>query len=304
MLTKEIIKKIRRIEITTSRLVTDAFAGQYHSVFKGHGMEFDEVREYIPGDDIRDIDWNVTARTGVAHIKKYVEERELTVMLLVDASLSCHFASTQTLKNRLAAEIAAVLAFSAIRNNDKVGLIFFTDRIEKFLPPRKGVNNVLRLIREILYFQPQNTRTNIGGALEFLSKVTTRRCVAFLISDFIDNDVPIVRANGEEPPFRRPLLIANKRHDLIAVTLNDPREMELPDCGLVRLQDAENGQTHILDTSNRALRERYRQNYLQAMARRNRLFRLTGVDHIDVHTDQPYMQELIKFFAQRKRRFH
>jgi len=299
MLTREIIKKIRRIEITTSRLVTDALAGQYHSVFKGRGMEFDEVREYIPGDDVRDIDWNVTARTGVAHIKKYVEERELTVMLLVDASLSCHFASTNTLKNRLAAEIAAVLAFSAIRNNDKVGLIFFTDKIEKFLPPRKGVKNVLRLIREILYFQPQNTRTHIGRALEFLSKVTTRRSVAFLISDFIDPET----GPAQEPAFYKPLLIANKKHDLITVTLNDPRERDLPNCGLVQLRDAESGQPFLLDTSSRIVRERFRQNYHQTLANRNRVFKRAGVDHIDVHTDRPYIQELVKFFRQRKRRY-
>ncbi len=304
MLTKELFKKIRRIEITTSRLVTEAFVGQYHSVFKGQGMEFDEVREYIPGDDIRNIDWNVTARTGVPHIKKYVEERELTVMIMVDASRSCHFASRHMLKNRLAAEIAAVLAFSAIRNNDKVGLIFFTDRIEKFLPPRKGVKNVLRLIREILYFRSQNTKTDIGRALEFLSKVTRRRCVAFLISDFVDTHGGDVRPQPGAASFQRPLMIANKRHDLIAVTLNDLRERELPDGGLLRLRDAETGQPVVMDTSSRRVREQYRRQFLDRQERLHRVFQRTGVDHIDIDTDQPYMQEFVTFFARRKSRRH
>ena len=189
MITKEIFKKIRRIQITTSRLVTDVFAGQYHSVFKGRGMEFDEVREYQIGDDIRTIDWNVTARTGKAHIKKFVEERELTVMLLIDASMSCRFSSKIQLKSKLAAEIAAVLAFSAIRNNDKVGVIIFTDKIEKFIPPRKGTQNVLRVIREVLCFEPQNKKTDIANAMEYLSKVTTRKTVSFLISDFFEPDI-------------------------------------------------------------------------------------------------------------------
>jgi len=302
MLPREILSKIRRIEITTSRLVTDVFAGQYHSVFKGQGMEFDEVREYFPGDDIRSIDWNVTARTGTPHVKKYVEERELTVMLLVDASMSCHFASHRQLKKHLAAEMAAVLAFSAIRNNDKVGLIFFTDRIEKFIPPRKGTKNVLRLIREILYFQPQGTQTDLTDALQFLTKVTTRRAVVFLISDFIESR-PGSLTRDEEPSYTKALTLVNKRHDVIAVTLVDPRDMELPDCGLLSLRDAETGQEFVVDSSSRLIREQYRQNFFQRAAGRNRFMRRIGVDHIDVSTAEPYARELVRFFVKRKKRF-
>jgi len=295
MLTKEIFRKIRRIEIATSRLVTDVFAGQYHSVFKGRGMEFDEVREYIPGDDIRTIDWNVTARTGTPHVKKYVEERELTVMLLVDASLSCHFASRNQMKNHLAAEIAAVLAFSAIRNNDKVGLIFFTDGVEKFIPPRKGSRNVLRLIREILYFNPKHTATNLPGALDYLNSVTTRRTVAFVISDFLEKN---------EEALAKSLMIANRRHDLVAITLNDPRERELVDCGLVLLDDAENHTQALIDTTSHDVRDQYRRLAVARLSGREKMFRSAGIDHIDVSTDVPYMNELVKFFAKRKQRVH
>ncbi len=290
MLPKEILDKVRRIEITTSRLVSDVFAGAYHSVFKGRGMEFDEVREYQFGDDVRAIDWNVTARTGAAHIKKYIEERELTVMIMVDASRSCHFASTETLKSVLAAEIAAVLAFSAIRNNDKVGLVMFTDRVELYIPPRKGKTHVLRVIREVLYFKPEHTGTDISGALRYLTQVLHRKSVAFVISDFFGDH------------FQKSLKLTNKYHDVIAVTLNDPREQKLPDCGLVEMRDAETGHRVVVDSSNPRVRRGYEEAAGRRYARRNRLFASTGVDHIDVATDVPYARELVQFFLRRQKR--
>lgn len=296
MLPKALLDKVHRIEITTSRLVTDVFAGQYHSVFKGRGMEFDEVREYQFGDDIRTIDWNVTARTGTAHIKKFVEERELTVMIMVDASRSCHFASVNQLKNKLAAEIAAILAFAAIRNNDKVGLIMFTDGIEFFIPPRKGKSHVLRVIREVLYFKPKGKGTDLKKALEYLSRVTTRKAVTFVLSDFFEN------TSGPEPSFKKAMSIANKRHDIIAITLNDPRESQLPDCGLIELEDAEAGSRVVIDSGNPQVRKNYQIQALQRLSQRNRLFRSMGVDHIDVATDIPYEKALIAFFMQRRQR--
>ncbi|MBI4309290.1 MAG: DUF58 domain-containing protein [Candidatus Omnitrophica bacterium] len=296
MIPKEILAKIRRIEITTSHLVSDVFAGAYHSVFKGRGMEFDEVREYQMGDDIRSIDWNVTARTGVAHVKKYVEERELTVMVLVDASASTHFGSVKELKNTLAAEIAAVLAFSAIRNNDKVGLMIFTGQIELFIPPRKGKSHVLRVIREALYFQPRGRATDINGALEYLTKVMRRKSVVFVISDFFENDQS---AGGG---FQKSMRIANKYHDVIAITLNDPREAVLPRCALVELADAETGRRVVVDTSDERVRLRYQRQAAARLDARGRLFQAMGVDHIDVHTHGSYAKALIGFFAQRRRR--
>lgn len=293
MIPKEILDKVRRIEITTSHLVSDTFAGAYHSVFKGRGMEFDEVREYQMGDDIRAIDWNVTARTGTVHVKKYVEEREMTVIILVDASASTHFGSTRELKNVLAAEIAAVLAFSAIRNNDKVGLIMFTDHVELFIPPRKGRKHVLRVIREVLYFKPKGKGTDLTGALEFLKRVSRRKSVAFVISDFFA--APAFR------DFRKTMTIVNKYHDLIAVTLNDPRESALPNAGLVEIEDAETGARAIVDTSNERVRRSFAEQAALRLSSRNRLFKSMGVDHIDVHTHEPYTKALITFFAQRRR---
>ncbi|MDP2652647.1 MAG: DUF58 domain-containing protein [Candidatus Omnitrophota bacterium] len=305
MIPKDVFQKVRRIQITTSRMVTDVFAGQYHSVFKGRGMEFDEVREYQPGDDIRSIDWNVTARTGRPHIKKYVEERELSVMILVDASASCQFATVNQLKSRLAAEIASLLAFSAIRNNDKVGLVIFTDRVEKYLPARKGLKNVLRVVREVLYFQPRRPGTDITEALEFLSKVTTRRCVVFVISDFLEPPAPkseLVTASVDTTSLRTALSIADRRHDVIAVTLTDPREKDLPDCGLITIEDAETGEQAVVDTSEKRVREIYRQEASSRLQRRNRLFASVGVDHIELTTDAPYLNEMVKFFLKRRRR--
>lgn len=295
MIPKELFKKVRRIEITTSRLVSNVFAGQYHSVFKGQGIEFDEVREYQPGDDVRTIDWNVTARTGKPHIKKFVEERELTVMIMVDVSFSCRFASVNMLKSQLAAEVAAILAFSAIRNNDKVGLIIFTDKIEKFIPPRKGVSHVLRVIREVLYFEPDGQSTDVANALEYLNKVTTRKSIAFLISDFF--------SSGKSPDeLKKSLAIANKRHDVIAITLNDPREKELPDCGLIALEDAETGDEVLIDSSDINVRKEYKKNNLERLKVREQLFRSVGVDYIDIATDVPYTDAIVKFFLKRRKR--
>ena len=301
MLPKDLFQKVRRIEITTSRLVTDVFAGEYHSVFKGRGMEFDEVREYNIGDDIRTIDWNVTARTGSAHVKKFVEERELTVMILVDASRSCHFASVNELKNKLAAEIAAVLAFAATRNNDKVGLIIFTDTIEKFIPPRKGLRHVLRVIREVLYFKPQHTGTDIPQSLQFLNRVTTRKTVAFVISDFFE-DKEKRKKNGRDDSFKKAMAIANKRHDLVAITLNDPKEINLPDCGLLQLEDAETGEVVLIDSGHAGVRQQYHADAVNRIKDRDLLFRSAGVDHIDISTDAPYSDAMVKFFIKRRRR--
>jgi len=295
MIPKEILEKILRIDITTNRLVTDTFAGAYHSVFKGRGMEFDEVREYQPGDDVRSIDWNVTARTGFPHIKKYVEERELTVMILVDASASVHFASTGQMKNKLAAEIAAVLAFAAIRNHDKVGLLMFTDEPELYIPPKKGKSHVLRVIREILYFKPSAKATNLPKVLEYLAKVLRRRSTVFVISDFLD-------PNADHSVLRKSMRIANQHLDLIAITLTDPREIDLPDSALVELMDAETGARIVIDTSNERLRQEYHAKALGLIKDRGHLFDTIGIDRIDISTDVPYTKALVSFFAQRRRR--
>lgn len=290
MLPREVIKKIHRIHVTTSRLVTDFLSGQYESVFKGRGMEFDEVREYQPGDEIRSIDWNVTARMGHPFIKKYIEERQLTVMILLDASASSYFGTSKRLKSELAAEVSAVLAYAAVNHNDRVGLIIFTDKIEKFIPPRKGQQHVLRVIREALYFKPKGRGTDIEGALKYLDSVTTRRAVTFIISDFF------------APEFRKPLSVANKRHDCIAITITDPRELELPRSGIVELKDAETGAIFPVDTASSAVRKIYSDKARVKVEERSRMFGTIGVDHIDIRTDKPYIEEMIKFFRMRKRR--
>lgn len=301
MIPKEIFQKIRQIEITTSRLVTDAFAGQYHSVFKGQGIEFDEVREYQIGDDVRSIDWNVTARTGKPYIKKFIEERELTVMIMVDVSASARFASVNELKSQLAAEISALLALSAIRNNDKVGLIIFTDDIELFIPPRKGRGHVLRLIREVLYFKPKGRTTNIQQALEFLGRVTTRKAITFLISDFLGHQLDIPGENVDES-FKKTLSIANQRHDFIAITLNDPHELQLPDCGILMLEDAETGELVCVDSGSRHFRDRYEQTNLARIAKREQVFKSLGIDFINISTDSSYVDEVVLFFRKRLRK--
>ncbi|MFH1846374.1 MAG: DUF58 domain-containing protein [Candidatus Omnitrophota bacterium] len=290
MIPKEIIQKVRRIQITTSRKVTDVFAGQYKSVFKGAGMEFDEVREYLPGDEIRSIDWNVTARMGHPYIKKFAEERELTIMILLDVSKSSKFGTTGRLKSEVAAELCSVIAFSAIKNSDKVGMITFTDRIEKFIPPRKGVRHVLRVIREALYNKPQGTGTDINNALEYLNKVTTRSAITFVVSDFF------------APNFKKTLSITNKRHDVIAVTITDPIEEKLPEVGIVKLHDAETGVPYIVDTSDPKTRKIYEENALAKSEGRQQGFRSISVDNINIRTDESYVEPLIRFFRMRERR--
>jgi len=290
MIPKEILREIRRIQITTSRMVSDVFAGQFRSVFKGKGMEFYEVREYLPGDEIRFIDWNVTARAGSPFVKKFVEERELTVMLLLDMSASSFFGTARQLKIQLAAKICSILALSAIENKDKVGFIAFTDRIEKFIPPRKGIRHVLRIIREALYLKPQGEGTDINSTLEYLNRVTTRKTVTFIISDFF------------APEFKPMLSVANKRHDIIAVTITDPRELEFPNAGLVKLFDPEKRRDFILDTSDRQLRDEYALRNQKRIKQRDALFRSINVDAIDLRTDIPYSQSLQKFFKTRERR--
>ncbi len=290
MIPKEVLQKIRRIQITTSRMVTDVFAGHYHSVFKGQGMEFEEVREYQPGDDIRSIDWNVTARMGHPFVKSFKEERELTIMLMLDISASSYFGTVNKLKSQIAAELCSVLAMSAIKNNDKVGLIAFTDKIEIFVPPRKGLSHVLRIIREAIFFRPENRGTDIPGALEYLSRTNRRRTVTFIISDFHAAD------------FRKPLGIANKRHDIIAVSITDPRETDLPDIGIINLEDAETGNSYLIDTSSADVRNDYKKNASRLFNQRQHIFRSTNVDHINIRTDVPYTKELYKFFRMRERR--
>ena len=299
MIPREILAQIRRIQITTSRMVTDVFAGQYQSVFRGRGMEFDEVREYQPGDEIRSIDWNVTARMGHPYIKKFVEERELTVMLLLDMSGSSYFGTVNKLKSRIAAEICSLLALAAIRNNDKIGFIAFTDKIEKFVPPRKGLRHALRVVRESLYFKPEAKGTNISEAVEYLSKVTTRKTVTFIISDFYP---AIFKSGGTGANLKKALSIANKRHDIVAITITDPKEIEMPDVGIVELEDAEQGESYIVDTSDSALRKEYRKNALRKFGERKKLFNLTNVDNVDVRTDIPYDKTLFKFFRMRERK--
>ena len=281
MIPKEILKKFRRIEIRTNNLVNSVFSGEYQSVFKGRGMEFSEVREYQQGDDIRTIDWNVTARMGHPFVKKFVEERELTVMLLVDASSSGEFGTVKQMKGEIAVEICALLAFSAIKNNDRVGLIIFTDEIEKFIPPKKGRKHVLRVIRELLYFQPERNQTDISAALTYLRNVVSRRSVVFLVSDFM--------AKGYE----KALKVAHHRHDIIAITITDPREMKLPKLGFIQLEDAETGEEILIDTSNPELRKSFFGVSSEGKRERDRLFRSINVDQVDITTDSSYIKPLI-----------
>ena len=290
MLSREQLRAVRKIQIRTSHLVSDLFAGQYQSVFKGRGMEFAEVRLYQPGDDVRTIDWNVTARSGTPHVKRFAEERELTVMLVVDASASTIFGSRRQTKQALAAELGALLAFSAITNNDKVGLVMFSDRIELALPPRKGNRHVLRVIREILSLKPAGRGTDIPAALEHLGLVTKRRCVVFLISDFLT------------PGWRRALRVAARRHDVVAVVLEDPREAELPAVGLVELEEAETGERYVVDTRDWRVRDAFARQASIARVERDRDLRASDVDAIVVGTERPYTEALLRFFRMRERR--
>ena len=296
--TREILSRVRKLEIRTRRLVEETMAGQYHSVFKGRGMDFEEVREYLPGDEVRTIDWNVTARTGRTFVKKFTEERELTLLLLVDLSASGSFGSVSRSKRELAAEVASVLAFSAIRNNDKVGLVLFTDRIEKFIPPAKGKSHVLRVVREILFFEPEHKGTDLVAAVEFANRVVRRRAVTFLISDFL---LPGCE-RGLPDAVKRALGLANRRHDLVALATTDPRERELPDVGFVTLEDAETGEQLEVDTSDAGLRQRYAEAAaLHAEALRHAL-RGCGVDLLELKTEEPYLPALQRFFRSRVRR--
>jgi uncharacterized protein (DUF58 family) len=314
MIPREILKKIRQIEIRTNRLVSESLAGQYHSVFKGQGMNFEEVREYQPGDEVRSIDWNVTARMNHPFVKKFVEERELTLMLVVDVSGSGLFGSREQSKRELAAEIASVLAFSAIRNNDKVGLILFSDEVEKFIPPRKGRRHVLRVIREVLFFEPRRRGTDLNGALEFLLRVTPHRAIAVVVSDFLGSPSAV---RPERPTRLRPqtmllaslaqasfsmLRQANRRHDLVAVQITDRYELELPALGRLVLKDAETGEVIEVNTGDARKRAAFAERQGRAQEDLARLFRSAGIDAIQLRTDQPYGIELARFFETRERR--
>jgi uncharacterized protein (DUF58 family) len=290
MIPKELAKKIRYLQIYTSKAVNESLAGEYHSVFKGRGMEFDEVREYQIGDEIRSIDWNVTARTGEPYVKRFVEERELTVIFLVDLSASGAFGSSGQIKNEVAAEICALLAFSAIKNNDKVGLIVFTDCIEMFIPPAKGTTHVLRLIRDLLNFRPKQVQTNISEGIDYLGRITTKRSVVFLVSDFLSSG------------FEKQLHVVGKRHDIIAVSITDPREVSLPNVGLIELEDAETGELVVVDTSSAAVRSTYAKLGAARQGHLKELFQSMSIDQIEIFTNRDYVRDLVLFFRTRERR--
>jgi uncharacterized protein (DUF58 family) len=290
MLPREVLRQIRRLQLRARRAVEDMLGGEYHSVFKGAGVAFEEVREYQPGDDVRAIDWNVTARMGHPFVKRFIEERELTVLLAVDCSASHQFGTLAQQKREVAAELAAVLAFSAVSNNDRVGLVQFTDRIERFVPPRKGARHVLRLIRDVLFHQPRRTRTSLREGLDFLNRVRRRRAIVFLFSDFLDE--------GYELSFKR----TARRHDLIAVRVTDPREEELPAVGLLRVEDAETGERLLVDTSSRQAREAYREAALGRREAVRQLARSSGTDLIEVSTEGDHLDALVRFFRLRERR--
>lgn len=288
METSDLLKRVRQIEIKTRGLSNNIFAGQYHSAFKGKGMSFSEVREYQYGDDVRDIDWNVTARYNKPFVKVFEEERELTVMLLIDVSNSLDFGTVKQLKKDMVTEIAATLAFSAIQNNDKIGVIFFSDRIEKFIPPKKGRKHILYIIRELLDFKPESKRTDIKIAVEYLTNVIKKRCTTFMISDFID-----------ENDFRNALTIANRKHDIVAIQVYDRRMAELPDVGLMKVRDAETGHEQWIDTSSRALRRAHNDLWIQRQGVLNETFTKSNVDSVSIRTDQDYVKSLLNLFAKR-----
>lgn len=288
METVDLLKKVRQIEIKTRGLSSNIFAGQYHSAFKGRGMAFAEVREYQYGDDIRDIDWNVTARFNRPYVKVFEEERELTVMLLVDVSGSLEFGTAKQMKKDMVTEIAATLAFSAIQNNDKIGVIFFSDRIEKFIPPKKGRKHILYIIRELIEFQPQSRTTNLKVGLEYLTRVMKRRCTAFMLSDFIDRN-----------DFSNALTIANRKHDLVAMQIYDRRAEELPPVGLMKVRDAETGHEQWIDTSSKAVRKAHHTWWVNQQQRLSEWFAKSSVDSVSVRTDQDYVKALMALFAKR-----
>ena len=288
METSDLLKRVRQIEIKTRGLSNNIFAGQYHSAFKGKGMSFSEVREYQYGDDVRDIDWNVTASYNKPFVKVFEEERELTVMLLIDVSNSLDFGTVKQLKKDMVTDIAATLAFSAIQNNDKIGVIFFSDRIEKFIPPKKGRKHILYIIRELLDFKPESKRTDIKMAVEYLTNVIKKRCTTFMISDFID-----------ENDFRNALTIANRKHDIVAIQVYDRRMAELPDVGLMKVRDAETGHEQWIDTSSRALRRAHNDWWIQRQGVLNETFTKSNVDSVSIRTDQDYVKSLLNLFAKR-----
>jgi uncharacterized protein (DUF58 family) len=295
---REILKKVRQIEIRTRRLVDSSMGGEYHSVFKGRGMDFDEVREYVPGDEVRTIDWNVTARSGRPFVKKFTEERELTILLLVDVSASGNFGSTSQSKREMAAELASVLAFSAIHNSDKVGLLLFSDQIEQYIPPKKGRRHVLRVVREILYFQPKHRGTDIVQALDFVNRVTRRRAVTFLISDF-QNSGDQAKALAS---LQHAIRLTHTRHDLVAMHIQDRREQELPDVGLLAIEDAETGEIMELATSNPQVRARFTELSRRHIETLRRLLNSEGIDTLKLETGESYVPPLMNFFKTRERR--
>ena len=287
MSTSALLKKVRKIEIKTKGLSNHIFAGEYQTAFKGKGMAFSEVREYQPGDDVRSIDWNVTARYNAPFVKVFEEEREMTVMLLIDVSASGNFGTQEQFKRELATELSAILAFSAIKNNDKVGVIFFTDKVEQFIPPKKGKSHILRIIREVLAFQPTGKGTNIAGALEYFNSVIKKRSICFILSDFMSKE------------FDRPLKIASKKHDLVALRIHDTREDTLPNVGLVPMQDTETEKMIFVDTSSKKVRDNFAKNRLQVTEKLRKLFPASGVDLIDITTGTDYVKPLINFFKTR-----
>ena len=292
MLTDDLIARIRRIEITTRKLVNDSFAGEYQSVFKGRGMEFDEVRQYHPGDDVRSIDWNVTARTGEPHVKSYIEERELTVMLAVDVSRSGDFGTRNRFKRELAVELAAVMSFAATTNNDRVGLLLFTDRVESLVPPRKGRSHVLRMVRDLLVFQPAGSGTDISLALDTVHQMLKRRSIVFLVSDFL----------ADPESYRQAMLVTNRRHDVVAFDLSDPMEHEIADVGIMSLEDAESGETLSVDTGSSEWRREFSERVARVEEGKNDVFIAAGVDRVRVTTARDYVPEVGAFFKNRLRR--
>jgi len=292
MLPKEILENVRRLEIGTKGLVNEIFSGEYHTVFKGRGMEFSEVREYVPGDDIRLIDWNVSARTGSPFVKVFSEERELSMMLVVDMSRSGTFGTSYRMKDEVAIEICALLAFSAMKNNDKVGLLIFTDKVEKFIPPRKGRQHVLRVLREIVYHEPENTSTNMKSAFEYLLRVIRRNSVVFVLSDFMDDG------------YQKSLRVLSSKHDVIAIKVTDKLEMQLPDAGLISLVDAETGENVVVDTSDEKIRNSYSAMRRAQQEGLEKMFKKINLDHITIKTGESYVEPLYKFFRVRAKRFH
>ena len=290
MSTSSLLKKVRKIEIKTRGLSNHIFAGEYNTAFKGRGMAFSEVREYQSGDDVRSIDWNVTARYNTPFVKVFEEEREMTVMLLVDVSGSGNFGTQKQFKREIATELSAILAFSAIKNNDKVGVIFFSDLVEEFIPPKKGKSHILRIIRQILSFNPKNKKTDLSQAIEYFNNVMKKRCICFILSDF------------KSPTFEKPLKVASKKHDIVAINIGDKREKELPNVGLVPFKDAETNSISLVDTSSQEVRDHFSRNQMKKQEQLHKLFPKCGVDIIDINTGQDYVKPLISFFKNREKR--